>query len=511
MSYSVIIRNIGSVWLGFVVQLAITLYLTPILISRIGPEGYGLWILLQSLTGYYGLIDMGLRAGVTQTVTKRIASGNMATVVSYISGVLPMLAKASIIVVIAGVVIGYSLSRTLKLSPSIQQNVLPIVILQALGIGVTLISFPFASVLVGMQRYDIAEGVAVVTRVISMVATLSVLNYTDSLLCLSLVVLGVNIFDQLARVVIAYLLIPVLCEIRPKNDRSELCELYRVGGWNFIINISQQLLQRFNTLIAAYMFSVANLVPFSLAGSLAEHSGKITTLAARVLFPAFAHLSHKGTSAQTQVLFQVSARISLTVSLIAITTGLIWFEPFMGLWLHSIPDRDNVIGSAKLLFVAFGLINVLNSIRSIGWQLMIGKDYVEFIGKTMMLESGMAILLSVSLGLVFGVYGLVFGNLIAIGFSTFSICIPMFSKMIYVSNTSNLREVFLRPTLYSVVIGAILYGWSKINVAPATWLELLLFGATPTMAVLILGVPILLTKPEREMVFRRLIKSMKLV
>jgi O-antigen/teichoic acid export membrane protein len=284
-----------------------------------------------------------------------------------------------------------------------------------------------------------------------------------------------------------------------------------VGGWNFVVGISHQLLQRFNTLVAAYMFSVANLVPFSLAGSLAEHSGKVTTLAARVLFPAFSHLSHRGTAAQTHALFQISARISLTVSLIAVATGLVWFEPFMGLWLNSINDKDSVIASAKLLFIAFGLINVLNSIRSIGWQLVMGKDKVDFIGKTMLLEAVIAVFLSLILAIYLGVFGLVLGNLIAIGFSTFAICIPTFSKMIQVSNATNLRDVFLRPMVYCVVIVALLYGWSRSIAYPSNWLDLLVLGAIPTLAILILASPILLTMRELELVLRRLYRSLKLV
>lgn len=454
---------------------------------------------------------MGLRAGVTQTVTKRIASGDMSSLVRYISGVLPMLAKASVVVLIGSVIVGYIVSNTLQVSPSIKPSLFSIIVLQALGIGITLVSFPFASVLVGMQRYDVAEGLAVVTRLISLVAILSVLSFTTSLFYLSVTTLGVNVFDQLARCVIARFLIPDLSKIRLKQDRSELKELYRVGGWNFIVNISQQLLLRFNTLIAAYLFSVANLVPFSLAGSLAEHSGKITTIAARVLFPAFSHLSYKGTSAQTHALFQISARISLTVSLIAITTGLIWFEPFMCLWLKSVSDKDHVIASARLLFVVFGLINVLNSVRSIGWQMVMGKDRVDFMGKTMMVESAIAILLSLILANFLGVIGLALGNLFAIGISTFWVCMPMFSKMIHVSNSSNMLSVFLRPTLYSFVISVMVYSWARIVAFPSTWLELMTFGAIPTAAILLMGAPILFTKQEVEFVFRRIYKSFKSV
>jgi O-antigen/teichoic acid export membrane protein len=490
-----------------VIHVAITFFLTPIVIARLGAEGYGVWILVQSFTGYYSLLDMGLRAGVTQTVTSRIASGNMLSLVSYISGTLPMLVRISMFIALAGFVVGYILTNTLTVSPSLQASLLPMVVVQTIGIGISLISFPFTSVLIGMQRYDLSAGVAVSTRLINALATVLVLNYTNNVFFLSIVHFAVNALDDLIRCTIAYRLIPLLSQVRPKNNRSEVREFYRVGGWNFMVSVSQQMLQRFNTLVAAYMFSVANLVPFSLAGSLAEHSGKVTTMAARVLFPAFSHLSHKGTSAQTQSLFQISSRISLAISLSAVSTGLIWFEPFMNLWLKSVTDKDSVIASAKMLFVAFGLINVFNSLRSIGWQLVLGKDKVEFIGKTMLMESGLAIVLSFALARFFGVFGLVLGNLLAIAFSTLWICMPMFSKMINISSLTNMRNVFLRPMIYSMLSSGILYGWSRIAVVPCTWAELLLFSAIPTLAILLVASPVVFTKIELEYVFQSVYRS----
>jgi O-antigen/teichoic acid export membrane protein len=304
-------------------------------------------------------------------------------------------------------------------------------------------------------------------------------------------------------------LIPDLTGIRPKSNRSELSELYRVGGWNFVVSISQQILQRFNTLLAAYLFSVSNIVPFSLAGSLAEHSGKITTLAARVLFPTFSHLSQNEQASDTQRLFQIASRISLTVSLIAITVGLVWFEPFMNLWLKNVNQKEDVIASAKPLFLAFGLINVLNSIRSVGWQLILGNDEVEFLGRTMVRESILAIVLSLVLGIGIGVIGLVLGNLIAICISTFWICLPTFSKMINVSNVSNLQAIFLRPIIYSIAIGLGLLSWSRWVTNPENWLELLIFCALPTIAVLMIATPLLLTKTERTIVSSRLFRLLK--
>ena len=82
-----VLRNVAANWVGFGSQVIVTLLLTPFVIKQIGTEAYGLWLLLQSAVGYYGMVDMGLRAGLTQTIARRIARQDYA--VSYTHLTLP--------------------------------------------------------------------------------------------------------------------------------------------------------------------------------------------------------------------------------------------------------------------------------------------------------------------------------------------------------------------------------------------------------------------------------------
>jgi O-antigen/teichoic acid export membrane protein len=72
----VLIRNAASNWLGFAVQAAVAFFLTPFVLASLGPSRYGVWMLVGSLTGYYGLLDLGFRAGLTQYLTRYLATGD---------------------------------------------------------------------------------------------------------------------------------------------------------------------------------------------------------------------------------------------------------------------------------------------------------------------------------------------------------------------------------------------------------------------------------------------------
>ena len=57
---------------------AITLLLTPFVLRELGTGRYGIWILTSSIIGYYGFLDLGFRAGVTQYLTRYLAADQKA-------------------------------------------------------------------------------------------------------------------------------------------------------------------------------------------------------------------------------------------------------------------------------------------------------------------------------------------------------------------------------------------------------------------------------------------------
>ena len=50
------LRNILSSVSGYAVTVLVALFLSPFVVHSLGDESYGLWVLVVSLTGYYGLL-----------------------------------------------------------------------------------------------------------------------------------------------------------------------------------------------------------------------------------------------------------------------------------------------------------------------------------------------------------------------------------------------------------------------------------------------------------------------
>ena len=59
-----ILRNVISNWAGYAISVAGALILSLFVVRTLGDKLYGLWALIMLLTGYYGPLDLGIRAAV---------------------------------------------------------------------------------------------------------------------------------------------------------------------------------------------------------------------------------------------------------------------------------------------------------------------------------------------------------------------------------------------------------------------------------------------------------------
>ena len=69
-----ILKNVGSSWFALGVNVVVGIFISPYILHRLGDEAFGLWVLIFSVTGYYGLFDLGIRSSIVRYVAKYSAT-----------------------------------------------------------------------------------------------------------------------------------------------------------------------------------------------------------------------------------------------------------------------------------------------------------------------------------------------------------------------------------------------------------------------------------------------------
>src|ERR1700757_4019054 len=63
-------KNVGSSWFALGINVLTGIFLSPYILHHLGDEAFGLWVLIFSVTGYYGLFDLGIRSSIIRYVAK---------------------------------------------------------------------------------------------------------------------------------------------------------------------------------------------------------------------------------------------------------------------------------------------------------------------------------------------------------------------------------------------------------------------------------------------------------
>src|ERR1700751_1047822 len=69
-----IFKNVGSSWVSLGVSILVGVFLSPFILHHLGDTAFGVWVLIFSVTGYYGLFDLGIRSSVVRYVSKFTAT-----------------------------------------------------------------------------------------------------------------------------------------------------------------------------------------------------------------------------------------------------------------------------------------------------------------------------------------------------------------------------------------------------------------------------------------------------
>src|ERR1039457_3536392 len=69
-----IFKNVGSSWFALGLSILVGIFLSPYILHHLGDAAFGLWVLIFSVTGYYGLFDLGIRSSIVRYVAKYSAA-----------------------------------------------------------------------------------------------------------------------------------------------------------------------------------------------------------------------------------------------------------------------------------------------------------------------------------------------------------------------------------------------------------------------------------------------------
>ena len=404
-------RNILSNWGGFVVHIIVTLAMTPFIINSLGTTVYGIWALINGIIGYYGLLDLGFRAGLTQYVSRYLACGSLIKVNSTLSTGVVLLSICGAFLAIVSIGLASCLELVFDL-PSERVDELRIAMLIAgLGIALQFPLFPLSTVFPATERFDIANAIGVAMRLLFAGSTYVVLEAGYGLIGLCLIFTAVNLADYLIRAVVAFRLVSGLKIHLSFVDMSRAREFASFGIWNVLIHGSVRLISYSDTVVIGVFLPPAAITPFAVAGSLIGYFMRLFVPIGQVFFPRFVALDAKGDTEGIRELFLNGTKL---LAVLACPAGLVtfWFAgDFLQLWIGN-SVGEGIYPSAAVIYSVLVVAAVFSAIQRVTYQVFLGTRRLKVLAMVFLAEAVANLIISIALIGQFGLMGVAVGTLI---------------------------------------------------------------------------------------------------
>jgi O-antigen/teichoic acid export membrane protein len=472
-----ILRNILSTWVGYLVTLIVGFLMAPFVVHRLGATGYGVWTLVVSLTGYFGMLDLGLRQSVGRFVARYMALKDDDNVNRTISNALTMLGAAGVLGLLATVIANFSFG-IFKIDQHSQADARIALLIAGVNISMALPLSVFNAVLFSLERFDIVSGITVMGALTRSTLVILALSRGYGLIALALVTLFSSSAEYLAAALCAKSLYPRLRPTPHYVEFAQCKELFGFGIYRFIWIAANQLIFYTDTVVIGIFLNAAAITYYAIAGSLINYGRNIVSLAADTFYPAATRLDAKNDTGGLQDLLILGTRIALIVCIPLCLGFLFLGKQFIILWM----GPAYAIGSVYLIVLTIPQVSSMS--QYISALILVGMAKHKVLAYITLAEGIANLVLSIILVRKIGLIGVAWGTVIPHAIST-TLVIPFYTlRMLKMRWTEYVVRGFVRPLVAAIPAAGVCYAFSILVVTPSWFLfglEALAVGVTSVL------------------------------
>ncbi len=450
-------RNVFSNWTGYVVYVVVSFFLSPFMVHHLGNTGYGIWVLVGSLTGYLGILDLGLRPAIVKYVSRYKALGDDAMVSRVVNTVLVIFTSIAGLVIIGSLILSYFSTAAFKV-PSEYNSQLRVIII-IIGVNVAA-SFPFgvfSAMLNALQRFDINNIIQISVFLIRTVFLVLFLELGGGLVTLGVIILAGGLTEFILKARYCLKINPTLTIDRHLASRETFKMIAGFSVYTFIMSVAVRISFQTDSIVIGAMISAEAITFFSIGAGMIEYLSTLVSYMSVTITPLASSLDATGDEDRMRKLLIIGTRYCLLVILPIGCAYLLLGETFITLWMGPQYGPSSATVLTILMWAYFGhlsqfvagsIFNGLGKVKNLAF-LNIGTALVN-------------IILSVILAKPFGIYGVALGTAIPLTI-TGTIIHPIYiCRTMKLSLLEYFRKSYLTPLMAVLPFIGIIWAAARI-------------------------------------------------
>jgi O-antigen/teichoic acid export membrane protein len=413
--------NSGSFFFASLIQFIAL----PYFIAEIGVIPYGIFVLVTSLFGYYGLFDLGLGQGLIKFVSERSIFNNQHELIPGIKSAFWFQAILSFLISILLFIYSYNIATILNVGAENLDLTSQAIKFASLGFFFSSIAAIFSSSLRGFQLYKLTAKIEAVNNTAVSIISILLLYFTNLpglyvLVIVSVISSGLvawAFYYALKKKILGFNLIPHL-------DFYLLKKFFKFSFHIFLSQISNLFANYIVKFLIGFYAGPAAVSYFSVPQKLLGAFGGLMSKAANTLMP---HVSVLQSEGKEKDIKEMLLKVSFLFSAISIPVCLfisIYSNQILNIWL------DETFAKSAWFILSITCISAtIGSFTTIPNQVIIGIGNSKLLGHFSIITLILYLILLPLLTKYYLLEGAAFGLLITSSLLVFYVIIKVLKQL----------------------------------------------------------------------------------
>ncbi|MDF1544724.1 MAG: oligosaccharide flippase family protein [bacterium] len=327
-------KNIFTIYIGMIIGIIITFFLTPYLVNQLGKEQYGVWQLAFSILAYMGLADVGMKQSIVRYISKHYATRDWHQLNQVFSSSVRVYGIIASVIFVAAMAIAFGVIQHFQLPEELVNVARYTFLFLGLDQVLTYLFIPFTA-LGAFHRFDITNAFRVGRQIVQTVLIVLLLEMGYGLIEMAAMVVGLNLISQLG---MNYLRTRMFSEMkfsRKLIDSGMTKLLLHYGVFSFLIVITWIVIFQTDNIVIGWFVSVEAVAMYSVAAALVAQVRSAIGVLATPLVPTISHLEAGQQFELIRALYRKSTRYLYYISGFLTIIILYFGGPFILLWLDA--------------------------------------------------------------------------------------------------------------------------------------------------------------------------------
>jgi len=304
----------------------------PLMIRGLGVDRYGVMTLIMFAVAYFSLFDFGLGRAATRLIADAIAAGDDAKVSGFFwTSLYLMIAFGTVAAIIISALAPWLVTSVLRIPPALRRESVAGFYLLALSTPFMLSGSSTNAILSAYQRFDLMNALRLPTSVLSYLAPLAVLPFSNHLGAVIAMMTAVRIAGWLVGMAICLLVVPqVRRDLRPR--RATIRPMMSFGGWTTLSGLVHPIMAWAERFVIAAMISTAAVAYYAVPAQLAGKLMIIPSALSGVIFAALSATASNDPS-RAASLFEHANRYILLIMFPLVLVLVTMAPEILALWV----------------------------------------------------------------------------------------------------------------------------------------------------------------------------------